>query len=83
MRIHSDKKCKECYKFTEFGKRLDAVMFRQDISNQELARQMYVAVSTISGYRTGRRSPNVADLATLSKILGVSSDYLIGLTDQP
>ncbi len=83
MRILSDKKASESYKFKEFGKRLDEIMFCQDISNQELARKMYVSTSTISGYRTGRRSPNVTDLAALAGILGVSADYLIGLKDQP
>lgn len=83
MKVHTDKNCKETHKFEEFGNRLDTVMFRQNISNQELARKMFLATSTISGYRTGRRSPSIKDLASLAEILGVSSDYLIGVKDQP
>lgn len=83
MKKYTGKNKAEGYKFKEFGNRLDSVMFRQDISNQELAHQMYVSSSTISGYRTGRRSPTVDDLASIAKILGVSADYLVGLSSVP
>jgi transcriptional regulator with XRE-family HTH domain len=42
---------------------------------------MFVSPSTISGYRTGRRSPTVADLAAIVQILNVSADYLIGTSE--
>lgn len=83
MSIYIGKRPKQDYKYKEFGRRLDDAMFRQDISNQELAQEMYVAASTISGYRTGRRSPKVDDLARLAKILHVSADYLLGLSNEP
>jgi len=83
MNEYTGKNLTNQYKFKEFGNRLDAVMFRQDISNQELAHQLYVSSSTISGYRTGRRSPAVDDLAAIAKILDVSADYLLGLTSVP
>lgn len=72
----------DIYKYETFGRRLDYIMTLRNISNQTLARRLAVAVSTISGYRTGRRSPNVYDLARLSFVLNVSSDFLIGLSDQ-
>lgn len=68
-------------KYTDFGERLSRIMYKQNITNIELAGKMYVSPSTISGYRTGRRSPTVADLAALTKILHVSADYLIGNID--
>jgi transcriptional regulator with XRE-family HTH domain len=83
MKECEGKKSTEEYKYKEFGDRLDDVMFRQDISNQELASKMFVSVSTISGYRTGRRSPAVDDLASLATFLHVSADYLIGLQKYP
>lgn len=56
-------------------------MYKQNISNIQLANAMFVSPSTISGYRTGRRSPTVADLAAIVQILNVSADYLIGTSE--
>lgn len=72
----------DIYKYETFGERLDYIMSVRNISNQALARRLAVAVSTVSGYRTGRRSPNVDDLARIAHILNVSADYLIGLSDE-
>ena len=55
-------------KYKDFGDRLSLIMYKQNIS-------------TISGYRTGRRSPTVADLAAIVQILNVSADYLIGTSE--
>lgn len=79
----TEKKVIESYKFQAFGARLGQVMTMRNISNQELASQMFLSVSTISGYRTGRRSPKVDDLAQLARILDISVDFLIGLSDNP
>ena len=61
-------------KYKDFGDRLSLIMYKQNISNIQLANAMFVSPSTISGYRTGRRSPPVA-------ILNVSADYLIGTSE--
>ncbi len=74
---------KEEYKYIEFGIRLKEVMFRQNISNRELAQKMFVTPSTISDYRNGRRAPSIDNLAALSRILHVSADYLIGVSNEP
>ncbi len=65
----------------DFGDRLSLIMYKQNISNIQLANAMFVSPSTISGYRTGRRSPTVADLAAIVQILNVSADYLIGTSE--
>ena len=46
-------------KYKDFGDRLSLIMYKQNISNIQLANAMFVSPSTISGYRTGRRSPTV------------------------
>ena len=61
-------------KYKDFGDRLSLIMYKQNISNIQLANAMFVSPSTISGYRTGRRSPTVADLAAIVQILNVSAD---------
>lgn len=58
-------------KYKDFGDRLSLIMYKQNISNIQLANAMFVSPSTISGYRTGRRSPTVADLAAIVQILNV------------
>lgn len=65
-------------KYQEFGDRLSLVMYKRNISNIQLANALFVSPSTISGYRTGRRSPAVDDLAAMARLLHVSADYLIG-----
>ena len=67
-------------KYKDFGDRLSLIMYKQNISNIQLANAMFVSPSTISGYRTGRRSPTVAGLAAM-QILNVSADYLIGTSE--
>ena len=68
-------------KYKDFGDRLSLIMYKQNISNIQLANAMFVSPSTISGYRTGRRSPTVADIAAIVQILNVSADYLIGTSE--
>jgi transcriptional regulator with XRE-family HTH domain len=71
------------YPYKEFGDRMDYAMFIRDISNKKLARLMHLSRSTISGYRTGRRSPSVTELKHIAVFLCVSADYLLGLQEYP
>lgn len=41
-------------KYKDFGDRLSLIMYKQNISNIQLANAMFVSPSTISGYRTDR-----------------------------
>ena len=69
------------YKHEAFGSRLDHIMSAKSITNRDLAIQLALSAFTISGYRIGRRSPNVDELARIAAALQVSSNYLIGLTE--
>jgi transcriptional regulator with XRE-family HTH domain len=71
------------YPYKEFGSRMDYAMFIRNFSNKELAALMHLSRSTISGYRTGRRSPSVNELTRIASFLCVSADYLLGLQDYP
>lgn len=72
-----EKKAHTNYKHETFGCNLNAIMVAKKISNQHLATKLTVAASTISGYRTGRRSPNIAELKRLAEVLQVSVSDLI------
>ena len=76
-----EKRSYTTYKHETFGQRLNAIMIAQNISNQQLATQLTLAATTISGYRTGRRAPSVDELVRLADALQVSVTYLIGITE--
>jgi transcriptional regulator with XRE-family HTH domain len=71
------------YRLRLFGDRLKRIMMMRSISCNELAKLIFASPSTITGYRTGRRGPDVAQLTTLARALNVSADYLLGLKDEP
>ncbi len=71
----------EVNRYGVFGERLKDVMQIRNIQSDDLARMVFVAPSTISGYRTGRRSPDIEKLRLLVEVLEVSADYLLGLKD--
>lgn len=52
-------------------------------SQQALADALGVAQSTVANWERGRREPNYATTVRLAQLLGVSTDYLLGLSDQP
>ena len=70
-------------KYCFFGDRMIYVMQLRNITCKELAKRIFTAPSTITGYRIGRRSPNIAELASIARELNVSLDYLAGLKSEP
>jgi transcriptional regulator with XRE-family HTH domain len=69
--------------FCLFGDRLKDVMLRRCVSCKELAAETYSSPSAITGYRQGRRAPDIAELTAIARILNVSIDYLVGLKETP
>ena len=68
-------------KYKDFGDRLSLIMYKQNISNIQLANDMFVSSCTMSGYRNVRRDSSVEDHAAIVQILNVSADYLIGTSE--
>lgn len=67
-----------------FAARLRETMDEKKISGRELAARAGTTEATVSRYASGERNPeNFAVLAGLAKGLDVSSDYLLGLTNNP
>lgn len=50
---------------------------------QEMADRLGVARSTYAGYESEYRQPTLETLHDIAKILRTSTDYLLGLTDNP
>lgn len=64
-----------------FAKRLKELRLRKDLSLKKLACDLDVTAQSLSLYETGQRTVNIDLLKKISEYFGVSSDYLIGLSD--
>jgi transcriptional regulator with XRE-family HTH domain len=47
-------------------------------TQEYLAKQLNVAVSTVSGYENGSRKPDIETLTRIAELFEVSIDYLVG-----
>ena len=65
------------FKAAEFGERLREARQENRITQDALGDKVGVTISCISHYESGRRTPNVEMMVTLSEFLGVSLDNLI------
>ena len=63
------------------GARIAALRRQRGMSQAQLARQLGVSPSAVGMYEQGRREPSGAMLVALSKNFGVSTDYILCLTD--
>ena len=61
--------------------RLKELRVEKMMSRQTLADLLMINVRTISYWETGQRECNLEQLEMLSKIFGVTVDYLLGLED--
>lgn len=53
---------------------------KRKLSQAQLAKKIGVNSSTIALYETGERFPSLSALIALSRALGVSTDYLLGVS---
>lgn len=65
------------------GKRLREVRKKRGLTLQEIADKLGVARSTYAGYESDYRQPPLEILVQIADILKTSTDYLLGLTDNP
>lgn len=65
-----------------FGNRLREMRMRNGYTQPQLASEIKVALRTYQCYEQGTRRPSFDLLVSLCKILNVSADYLLGLTDE-
>lgn len=65
-----------------FGNKLKAVRKAKKMTQVEFAKSLGVSSSIIAAYEQGKNFPSVSVLIDICNILGVSSDYLLGLSDE-
>ena len=70
-------------KWKIFGERLRAELTRRDISYREIADKVGLTLTTVSRYANSQRIPRATEILKLAEALGVTCDYMLGLTDNP
>jgi len=53
------------------------------MSLEELGNRVGLARSTIAGYESGFREPSLGTVVAIANAFRVTTDYLLGLTDEP
>lgn len=66
-----------------FAQRLRTIRKSRNLTQSDLAEKLEIAKSTVAGYEKGFRKPKIETLNHLSEIFHTSTDYLLGLTDDP
>ena len=64
-----------------FAKRLRELRKEKGLSQVELGEHLGYGYTAISSYETGRNEPSYTDLIRICKILDVSADYILGISD--
>jgi len=65
------------------GQRINSALAKGNMLQKDLAKKLNVMDNMVSYYASGTRVPNVEQIIKISKILNVSTDYLLGLNDNP
>ena len=66
-----------------FAERLKTLRKSHNMTQIQIAEKLEIAKSTVAGYEKGFRRPPIKTLNKLADIFNTSSDYLLGLTDDP
>ncbi len=65
------------------GKQIENLLEREGITQKELAKALHIHNSTLNGYIKNRRQPDYETIAALARYFNTTSDYLLGLSDEP
>jgi len=65
------------------GDRLKRLRLEKKLTQEELGKKINVTKVSISGYENGNRTPDTETLQKLADFFNVTTDYLLGRTDDP
>lgn len=68
-------------KALKFRERFNEILNLTEITQRELAERCHISETNIPQYKSGHTQPSLQILMNFCKILDVSADYLLGLTD--
>ena len=66
-----------------FGERLRSAREARGFNQRELSDRLGVPASSIAHFEGGRRKPSFDNLSRLARALDVTTDYLLGHSDEP
>lgn len=66
-----------------FAKRIKDLRLQHDLSMQSFGEKIGVGKSTIAAYESGEKKPKTPRLKQIAELFGVSTDFLLGSTDDP
>ncbi len=69
--------------YMHFCDRFAAMRKERNLSQDALAKELNVTRKTICGWESNRCLPNFDSIIALAYAFGVSTDYILGLTDDP
>lgn len=67
----------------ELGSRINNALSMRGKKQKDLAEELGVTANTISYFCSGSRTPNIEQLVKISTFLDVTTDYLLGKTNDP
>ena len=65
----------------KFKERFNEVLKTSAKTQTQIARELNITNKSVNDYKMGKSVPSIETLYLLCKILEVSADYLLGLTD--
>lgn len=65
------------------GQRINSALAKKDLKQKDLAQHLGVTDNTVSYFCSGNRTPNTSQIIEIAKFLEVSTDYLLGLAQEP
>lgn len=67
----------------KFGDRLREILEQRELQQKDFAKTMNISVSSLNGYVTNHRLPNILLVKDMAKELGISVDYLLDYQPDP
>lgn len=66
----------------ELKNRLKALRLDRKLTTSDIANLLEVTERTVQHYENGDRKPSLEGITKLARFYGVTSDYLLGLSDE-
>lgn len=65
----------------KFAERLKELRIEKKLTQDKLAEETGLSQAALANWERGKRSPAAYAIITLAKFFGVTTDYLLGVTD--